>query len=111
MKGYLARFQNPGDSQAKSFTKSIGGNCQNRQNLSDSSFSTGFGGFGSSVLKTFENIRPVLGSISNPMPVIARKMPVECLWDDCEGDLSGKGNLYKCAKCQSWFELKTPEDM
>jgi hypothetical protein len=55
--------------------------------------------------------RPRLGSFARPMPVRGVQMPMDCLWDTCDGTLKEQGRgLYHCGKCETWFELLPPED-
>jgi hypothetical protein len=56
--------------------------------------------------------RPRLGSMARPAPVRGTRMPMDCLWDTCDGSLTGKGHrLYQCGGCETWFELRPPEDL
>lgn len=53
---------------------------------------------------------PRSGSIARPMPVRGSWIPDYCLWDNCEGQSTGKGgDLYQCVACETWFELLPPE--
>lgn len=52
--------------------------------------------------------RPAAGTIRNPHVVRARKMPRECIFDGCEGELGRRGDLYFCAACGWHFERRPP---
>ncbi|MDX2032640.1 MAG: hypothetical protein SF339_18335 [Blastocatellia bacterium] len=52
--------------------------------------------------------RAAAGTIRNPHVVRARKMPRECIFDGCEGELTRRGDLYYCAACGWHFERRPP---
>lgn len=52
--------------------------------------------------------RPPLGSARRPIGVRAGRMPARCLWDGCDGELTGRSTLYFCSKCETYFEQLPP---
>jgi hypothetical protein len=62
------------------------------------------------LLKMLDHPKP--GSLEHPQIVRAKKAPMVCLWDNCDGWLNpekGRG-LFLCSGCGSYFEPLPPEE-